>query len=237
MFPRWKPTRKRQLSVTKVYREFITNVNSGAQTITISTGKTNETFVSNEGQTSIVIAENIADPSDPNRLEGRVLTSSGIDVTQDDGRKAVISLSEDLPSTCSIKILIPIFVTNATAKRKIYREDQELIVSGAHALGDIVSLKRTDVLDISQILMGPNGLNVTDNYILDNGQRDNIYDISRLVLKPGRPASTGDLTITYSYFEHDGEGDFFSADSYTQDNGVGFTAIPMYNPLLSFLKV
>ena len=51
--------------------------------------------------------------------------------------------------------------------------------------------------------MGPNDLNVTDNYVLDNGQRDNMYDISRLILKDGRPAATGDLKITYAYFDHD----------------------------------
>ena len=78
--------------------------------------------------------------------------------------------------------------------------------------------------------MGPDGLNVSDNYLLDNGQRDNVYDISRLVLKDGRPAATGDLTITYAYFDHDGVGDFFSADSYTNEDGIGFTAIPTYVP-------
>lgn len=214
----------------QVFREFITNVNGGVNTITISTTKTNETFISNEAQTSIVIAENIADPSDPNRIEGRVLTATSIDVTQDDGHKVVISLSETIPSTSTIKLLLPVFVTNAKSKRKIFRDEQSLLISGADALGSIVSLSRTDVYGVSQILMGAEELNVTDNYRLDNGQRDNIYDISRLILKDGRPAATGDLTVTYSYFDHDGEGDFFSADSYTGNNGVGFTAIPTYTP-------
>ncbi len=214
----------------QVFREFITNVNGGASTITLSTSKTNETFISNQAQTSIVIAENIADPSDPNRIEGRVLTATSIDVTQDDGRKVVITLSETVPSTSTIKLLLPVFVTNAKAKRKVFRDNQTLIVSGADALGSIVPLGRTDVYGVGQVLMGPDGLNVTDNYQLDNGQRDNIYDISRLILKDGRPGATGDLTILYSYFEHDGEGDFFSADSYTGDDGVGFISIPTYTP-------
>ena len=219
----------------QIFREFITNVNGGAQTITLNTGRDNETFISNEALTSISISENIADPSDPNRLEGRVLTTSAIDVTQDNGRKIVITLSEVISSTSTIKLLLPVFVTNAKAKRKIFRQAQELLITGDDATGSIVSLKRTDVYTVTEIKMGPDGLNVTDNYQLDNGQRDNIYDISRLILKDGRPAATGDLTITYSYFDHDGDGDFFSADSYTNVvEGTGstfsFTAIPTYIP-------
>tara|TARA_R110002050_G_scaffold292587_1_gene448063 strand:- start:5453 stop:12940 length:7488 start_codon:yes stop_codon:yes gene_type:complete len=214
----------------QIFREYILNLSGGDQVITISTGKNNETFISNESQTSIAIAENIANPSDPNRTEGRTITASSIDVTQDNGRKAVITLSSAIGSTSTIKVLIPVFVTDAIAKRKIFRQNQGLTITGDSALGSIVSLGRTDVYVVNQILMGPDKLNVTDNYRLDNGQRDNIYDISRLILKTGRPRATGNLELDYSYFEHSGDGDFFSADSYTDDNGIGFVAIPSYQP-------
>ena len=108
----------------QIFREFITNINAGAETITLNTGRPNETFISNEAQTSIVVSENISDPSDPDRLEGRVLTTSSVDVTQDDGRKIVITLSEPIPATSTIKLLLPVFVVNAKAKRKIFRNEQ-----------------------------------------------------------------------------------------------------------------
>jgi len=214
----------------QVFKEYITNVNLGSQTITITTGRNNETFISDESKTSVVIAENISNPADPNRIEGRVLTLSSIDVTQDDGRKAVLTLDSVLPATSTIKILMPVFVSDAKAKRKIARVDQTLEISATDANRKVISLGRADVFAVSKVTMAPNDLIVTDNYLFDNGQRDNIYDLSRLYLKQGRPRATGALTVTYSYFEHDGDGDFFSADSYTDDQGVGFTSIPVYQP-------
>ena len=55
---------------------------------------------------------------------------------------------------------------------------------------------------------------ITSRFDLDNGQRDNFYDIGRLVRKPGAQAPTGRLLVTFSYFEH-GTGNFFSVDSYS----------------------
>ena len=78
--------------------------------------------------------------------------------------------------------------------------------------------------------MQPNNLEIRDNYIFDNGQRDNVYTISRLIRKPGAPIPTGQLSITYSYFSHSGDGDFFSVDSYTGDGGVGYAEIPTFVP-------
>ena len=65
---------------------------------------------------------------------------------------------------------------------------------------------------------------VTDRFILDTGQRDNFYDISRLVRKSGEPAPTGRLLINFDFFAH-GTGDFFSVDSYS---GFDYGSIPSY---------
>ena len=83
------------------------------------------------------------------------------------------------------------------------------------AAKDAISLGVADVLAVSSMKMAPSGLEVRDNYLFDDGQRDNVYELSRLVLKPGAPKATGELTITYEYFSHSGNGDFFSVDSYT----------------------
>ncbi|MCG7944878.1 MAG: DUF4815 domain-containing protein [Candidatus Thiodiazotropha taylori] len=64
----------------------------------------------------------------------------------------------------------------------------------------------------------PTGTNITSNYLLDDGQRPEYYDISRLILKSNstRPsAGTGDLVVFFSYFEHQAGGQFYSADSYS----------------------
>ena len=66
--------------------------------------------------------------------------------------------------------------------------------------------------------------NITERFTLDTGQRDNFYDISRLVRKGGKPTPVGKLLIVCDYFAH-GTGDFFSVDSY---GAIDYKEIPTY---------
>ncbi|MDP7368184.1 MAG: DUF4815 domain-containing protein, partial [Candidatus Pacebacteria bacterium] len=60
------------------------------------------------------------------------------------------------------------------------------------------------------------------------GQRDNYYDISRIVRKPGVGLPLGRVLIVYDYMEH-GTGDFFTVDSYTDvANQMTYEDIPAY---------
>lgn len=65
--------------------------------------------------------------------------------------------------------------------------------------------------------------NVTERFVLDTGQRDNFYDIARIVRKGNAVTPTGRLLVVYNYFEH-GAGDFFTVDSYSVD----YKEIPTY---------
>ena len=66
---------------------------------------------------------------------------------------------------------------------------------------------------------------ITSNFLLDTGQRDSYYDLSRIVRKPDAVTPTGQLLIVYDYFGH-GTGDYFSVDSYTGQ--VTYQNIPQY---------
>lgn len=55
-------------------------------------------------------------------------------------------------------------------------------------------------------------------YVFDAGQRENFYDISRLIRNNSEPAPTGRLLIVYDYFEH-GTGDLLTVDSYSDVSG------------------
>ena len=66
---------------------------------------------------------------------------------------------------------------------------------------------------------------VTSNFLLDTGQRDSYYDLSRIVRKPDAVTPVGQLLIVYDYFGH-GTGDYFSVDSYTGQ--VAYKDIPEY---------
>lgn len=71
--------------------------------------------------------------------------------------------------------------------------------------------------------------NVTQNYTLNNGQKENIYDHAYITLKPGREAPRGSLLVCVDYFQHssatsDGFG-YFSVDSYSN---VSYENIPTF---------
>ena len=72
------------------------------------------------------------------------------------------------------------------------------------------------------------GTDVTYKYKFDNGQRDTYYDVSRIVLKPGFDAPTGQLVVAFDFFEHS-QGDFCTVDSYLHEAGVLPDEIPLFN--------
>ena len=72
-------------------------------------------------------------------------------------------------------------------------------------------------------------INITNNFVFDTGQRDNFYDIARIVRKQNVSSPTGRLVIIYDYFEH-GTGDVFTVDSYTDiADQMTFEDIPTYS--------
>ena len=72
------------------------------------------------------------------------------------------------------------------------------------------------------------GSDVTNRFTFDNGQRDTIYDVSRIVIKPGYEPPVGQLVIAFDYFEQS-QGDFCTIDSYLHDAGVPEDEIPSFN--------
>ena len=66
---------------------------------------------------------------------------------------------------------------------------------------------------------------ITNHFTLDSGQRDNFYDIGRLVRNGSSPAPTGKLLAVFDYFTHS-TGDFFTVDSYST---IPYKDIPTYS--------
>lgn len=125
--------------------------------------------------------------------------------------------------------------TPSTAKTKSITSTSLSTGSGVQDLNE-VSLGKADIIDITAIYMAPDfttaptnaHTNVTDRYTLDNGQRDNFYDLGRIVRKPSAPAATGRLLVEFRYFSHGGNGNYFSVDSYTVIAGLEYEDIPSY---------
>ena len=72
------------------------------------------------------------------------------------------------------------------------------------------------------------GTDITHRFTFDDGQRDTFYDVSRLVLKPGFQAPTGQVVVAFDYFEHT-QGDFSTVDSYVHEDGVIADNVPSFN--------
>ena len=71
-------------------------------------------------------------------------------------------------------------------------------------------------------------ISVTGKYLLDTGQRDNYYDIARIVRKRSAAAPIGRLLVVYDYLEH-GVGDMFTVDSYSDiAKQMEYDDIPIY---------
>jgi hypothetical protein len=64
---------------------------------------------------------------------------------------------------------------------------------------------------------------VTNNYIFDNGQRDNYYDHATITLKPGASQPKGNLLVFVNYYQHVGGDGYFSVMSYIH---TGVSSLP-----------
>ena len=70
---------------------------------------------------------------------------------------------------------------------------------------------------------------ITNNFTLETGQRDNFYDIARIVRKPNFATPRGRLLVVYDFFTH-GSGDAFTVDSYSASAGqMEYDDIPVYS--------
>ena len=137
----------------------------------------------------------------------------------------------------TVKVVATLSKSSATSKTKTLTTVTNYDIETAAAVNNSggISLGKADIESITSIKMvepgtgfvtysATNEVDITDRYELDNGQRDNFYDIGRIKLKDGQLAPTGSIRINFKYYEH-GTGDFFDVDSYT---GIDYENISDY---------
>jgi len=135
----------------------------------------------------------------------------------------------------TVKILATISRTVADSKTKTLNSSSTVNISSQTIIeSGIAGLAKADIYQINNIYMSPafgttattSHTDITSRFVLDNGQRDNFYDIGRIKLKPGAIVPTGQLLINFDYFSH-GSGDYFDVDSYS--GVVDYENIPSYS--------
>lgn len=143
-------------------------------------------------------------PIDLTAVDKIVVTPSQITVQNFDGAdvgKNVVLICEVLKS-------------NAKEKTKTL---DTLYLTGVAADVSEISLQKPDIFRVVSVHDTTNDVDVTDNYTLDTGVKDNYYGIGNLVLKSDvtvpDPGTVVDIEV--EYFQHSGNGYYFSVDSYT----------------------
>jgi len=127
-------------------------------------------------------------------------------------------------------ILSTLIKNNSFAKSKVLVSNAEIDIVAPSSL---MSIEKADIYRIVSIHDSGNPANpalitdpeITENYILDNGQRDAYYDIGKVTLKAGVQGPAGQIKIVFDYFTH-GSGDYFTVGSYTGQ--VDYEDIPEY---------
>lgn len=126
--------------------------------------------------------------------------------------------------------------TEGSAKVKSLATNTEYITGQKTVINKIIPLVKNDLLNIESIIMNAGdfnttpfntGIDVTNRFTLDDGQRDTHYTNGSLVLKPGEAVPSGALKVVYRYFNHGGTGDYFSVDSYLPAE-IDYEDIPSY---------
>ena len=214
-----------------IRRRYTTTLSSGLATVTAGS---DEAFQTPYSGIDYVVA---------NSSTGAVYDMSTADGTGGATRLTIggtgnVNLNIDLTgaglSGESLVIIATVIKTIAQEKQKTLNANSTLNISSPNGTANAYdSLFKADIYQLvaihdslsSSTNATTSDLNITSRYELDNGQRDNFYDVGRIKLKAGMPAPVGRIHVIFDYFSH-GAGDYFSVDSYTGQ--VGYADIPSY---------
>lgn len=108
--------------------------------------------------------------------------------------------------------------SNATPRTKSVVTSSPITKTSAY----VVTLDNADVFEIVSVTSG--GVDIKNYYTLDIGANDYEYNLSSIILQNGVTLPSGNIVITYKYFNHTA-GDFFTVDSYT---GLALDEVPTY---------
>jgi hypothetical protein len=94
---------------------------------------------------------------------------------------------------------------------------QLLYVSDVKRIVKIIDTKASGTAATNAMLTD-SSYDVTNNFVLDNGQRDGYYGHASIKLLAGRPKPKGNLLVLFDYYAHGGGDGYFSVESYIAPN-------------------
>lgn len=139
------------------------------------------------------------------------------------GNTAALTFSA--PPTIAWTVYATVRKTSSAKVKTITAGSDTFTTASGNAYNSVLTLSHTDCIKLTSVISG--GVDISDWYDFDNGQRSSYYDYGALKLKPSYPTPTADVTVTYQYFTHSGTGDFFDISSYTA-GGVAYGDIQSF---------
>src|SRR6056300_591795 len=222
-----------------VRRQFtITLSSNGDETITAGTNETFAAFAADDFSATIMTtgAGGTGAVGDVLNLSGN--NHEGDPILELGGSPVGKTLKFDLGANFQghkLKILATVQRTTVSnSKSKALNSNSTVAISSQSIIeSGVIGLGKADVYQINNVYMSGgfgaaatiSDTDITSRFDLDNGQRDNYYDIGRLKLKPGAIRPTGQLLVDFDFFSH-GSGDHFDVDSYS--GVIDYENIPSY---------
>lgn len=191
--------------------------------VTFSGGGNNDFFESNllvmaatGGDPATVVGVDLSSITNPNNETGQITLSCG---ATNYGSRVVATLPMRYQNT----------PTNQNIRSKTLVRNT--IINGVTLVNGVGTLSTPDVTELISVTQ--NGVDITDKFTLDNGQKIDRYDFSSIVLKQGESVdtTTNSLSVTAHKYTHSyGFGGPFTRQSYIESgltSGIEFS--PIFN--------
>lgn len=193
---------------------YVQSIDVADAKLTIAPGTGDFAFVSTSAKDFVIVVESL-----PGAYGGSLQVGDMIDVTG-----AIAAASDSTPTNPKLEITsftsadngvrcrVQVHVRkNVQEKTKTFEDAGQIQI--ATPTGND-SLQKADIYRIVSVIEDSTQANITDRYELDNGQRENFYEVGRVKLISGAQAPTGSITVNFEYFSHS-SGDYFAVNSYS----------------------
>ena len=223
---------------------------------------TNQTFFFSNGLVSDSVTEAnmllVSTPSDPSNPlvvdsttyeDGEIIPLNGL-VTQNSETSLTINLGAEASGTREVRLLVNMQVSDVNPIGKSLLENRLVKIDATtneNSASGKFSLGIADVFKVKQILATDNAdyetgaRNVTNEFIFNNGQKDNFYGLGTIQQKSGGALDLSTyryLTVKLDYFSRSTAGPTFACvDSYPVDDsgssGIKTEEIPVFYSVTS----
>lgn len=150
------------------------------------------------------------------------------------GNNSITFSGVSAPNGTNVVVIATIFksldigddLTGIISKQKELETEEYTVTSQTIATSQQIFLGKSDGVKLKSVMMksgtfaspGTKLTDITSRYTFNNGQTESYYGPCSISLRNGQPVPTGQLVVTFQYFNHTNlHHDFFTSNSYIAD--------------------